>query len=348
MRASSSLVLALLCGSSVWAQSETTPHVFQLSNPDSQRAREIASAVQAMLAPPAVADSKGASITVPTAPPDMGLAQWLIEALDKPAETQDVTMDLYPGTAEDASSVAVFRLPKTEPPQTYQELVNAARTIPELTDLYPVGFAMSRGASQAQAIVARGTSQKLRMAEWFLQQLESGGPGSTAATARFPTMGNPEAMKQHPEMFPDHIEARVLFTREKLPVQQFQEIVNAIRTIPELTKVFPSTGKAAVAFDGDPDRVALAEWIFQQLDRTAPEPSAGSPTHAAPSGDTAQIFFMPGSLSEDNFRSAVIRIRTSAGLSHVFPCTETRAVVVRGTAAKLEQASTIVKEAAQQ
>ena len=341
------IVTALTVASAAWAQSDSTQHVFQLSNSDSVRAREIASAVQTMLAPQAMLDQKGTAIALPIAPPDMALAQWLIEGLDKPAEAQDVAMDLYPGTAAGAPSVAIFQLPKQEPSQTFSEIVNAARTIPEITDLYPVGFATSPTKAQPQALVARAPLRNLQMAEWFLRQLESGGPGSLAAAAKFPTMGNPEAMRQHPEMFPDHIEARVLYSREKLPVQTFQEIVNAIRTIPELTKVFPVTGKAAIALDGDPDRVALAEWLFEQLDRTAPDPSASSRSHDAPSGDTAEVFFLPALGTEDNFRGVVTRLRTATRMTHVFPCTSTRAVVVRGTPAQLSQAADIVKEAAQ-
>src|SRR5215469_5079246 len=197
-----------------------------------------------------------------------------------------------------------------------------------------------------RAIVARAAPEKLDMAEWFLRHLEAGGPGSAPAEAKFPAPVNPYALKQHPELVSDHLEARILYTRERLPVQTFQEIVNAVRTIPELTKVFPVTGKGAVALSGEPDRVSLAEWVFQQLDR--PNPALGSPTHEGVSGDTTQIFFMPVSVAEDNFRNAVNRMRTTAGMTRVFPALAPRAIVVRGTASQLNQAAEIVRSTSAQ
>ncbi len=220
-------------------QSANPPRVFQLSNGNATDAREIASVVQSILAPEVDADKQGNSITVKTGPPDFALGQWLVETLDKQVQGDSLEVDRYPGTTGNGAGVAVFRLSRKEPIQTYSEMVNAARTIPEMTDVFPLG--------NMRAIVARATPEKLEMSEWFLRHLEAGGPGSAPAEAKFSATVNPYALKQHPELVPDHLEARVLYTRERLPVQTFQEIVNAVRTIPELTKVFPVTGKGAVA-----------------------------------------------------------------------------------------------------
>lgn len=338
MRVRSSVATVIVCATAAWGQSANPPRVFQLSNGNATDAREIASVVQSILAPEVDADKQGNSITVKTGPPDFALGQWLVETLDKQVQGDSLEVDRYPGTTGNGAGVAVFRLSRKEPIQTYSEMVNAARTIPEMTDVFPLG--------NMRAIVARATPEKLEMSEWFLRHLEAGGPGSAPAEAKFSATVNPYALKQHPELVPDHLEARVLYTRERLPVQTFQEIVNAVRTIPELTKVFPVTGKGAVALTGEADRVPLAEWIFQQLDQ--PNPALGSPSHQGVSGDTAQIFFMPVSVTEDNFRNAVNRMRTTAGITRVFPALVPRAIVVRGTASQLNQASEIVRNTAAQ
>ncbi len=53
--------------------------------------------------------------------------------------------------------------------------------------------------------------------------------------------------------------------------QEFQEVVNAVRTVPELTKVFPDTTQYAIVVRGEADRVALAEKIAHDLDKPRPE-----------------------------------------------------------------------------
>ncbi len=53
--------------------------------------------------------------------------------------------------------------------------------------------------------------------------------------------------------------------------QEFQEVVNAVRTVPELTKVFPDTTQYAIVLKGEADRVALAEKIAHDLDKPRPE-----------------------------------------------------------------------------
>jgi general secretion pathway protein D len=53
--------------------------------------------------------------------------------------------------------------------------------------------------------------------------------------------------------------------------QEFQEVVNAVRTVPELTKVFPDAEQYAIVVKGEADRVALAEKIAHDLDKPRPE-----------------------------------------------------------------------------
>jgi hypothetical protein len=324
-------VAVVLCGSLAWAQPQDVQHVFQLSNSNSQKAQEIGSAVQAMLAPRALADKEGKSITLESAPANLALAQWLIGALDTPVEIQDARADRYAGATGDGSSLAIFRLANAETLQVFSEIVNAVRAIPEIREIYPV--------SRARAIVARADQDRLDAAEWIFRQLS--GPAADAAPSR-PESKSGMTGARGPQQL------RVLWTRERLPPQSFQEIVNAIRTIPELTKVFPVVGKGAVALAGEADRIAVAEWLFQQLDRPTPDPSLGSPSHDGPSGDAVQVFFMSASLSEDNFRAAVNRLRATTRSPQVFPCTSARAVVVRGTPAQLSQAGELVRDAARQ
>jgi general secretion pathway protein D len=53
--------------------------------------------------------------------------------------------------------------------------------------------------------------------------------------------------------------------------QELQEVVNAVRTVPELVKVFPDTAQYAIIVRGEADKVALAEKIVHDLDKPRPE-----------------------------------------------------------------------------
>jgi general secretion pathway protein D len=52
---------------------------------------------------------------------------------------------------------------------------------------------------------------------------------------------------------------------------EMQEVVNAVRTVPELTKVFPDVAQYAIVVRGEADKVALAEKIVHDLDKPRPE-----------------------------------------------------------------------------
>ncbi len=53
--------------------------------------------------------------------------------------------------------------------------------------------------------------------------------------------------------------------------QEMQEVVNAVRTVPELTKVFPDTAQNAIVVRGEADKVALAAKIVHDLDKPRAE-----------------------------------------------------------------------------
>ncbi len=64
---------------------------------------------------------------------------------------------------------------------------------------------------------------------------------------------------------------KVIYLHNTSSPQEFQEVVNAVRTVPELTKVFPDTAQYAIVLKGEADRVALAEKIAHDLDKPRPE-----------------------------------------------------------------------------
>ena len=122
--------------------------------------------------------------------------------------------------------------------------------------------------------------------------------------------------------------------------------MNAIRTVPELTKVFPVNEQSAVAVRGTADRIALAEWLFALLDRAAPESTAKTSAvyDFGVSPSAVRIFFLAGALTPQNYRETVNTLRTMTQATRIFPCTNSRAIAFRGTPEQLAQAEKILKD----
>ncbi|HEY1637895.1 MAG TPA: cohesin domain-containing protein [Rhizomicrobium sp.] len=82
----------------------------------------------------------------------------------------------------------------------------------------------------------------------------------------FVTMDNQNKRRDYEEQV-----LKTIYLHNVSGTTEFQEVVNAVRTVPELTKVFPDTTQYAIVLKGEADRVALAEKIAHDLDKPRPE-----------------------------------------------------------------------------
>jgi general secretion pathway protein D len=87
-----------------------------------------------------------------------------------------------------------------------------------------------------------------------------------SANTIFVTNDNPTKRRDYEEQV-----LKTIYLHNSSSPQEFQEVVNAVRTVPELTKVFPDTAQYAIVLKGEADRVALAEKIAHDLDKPRPE-----------------------------------------------------------------------------
>ena len=82
----------------------------------------------------------------------------------------------------------------------------------------------------------------------------------------FITNDNPNKRRDYEEQV-----LKTIYLQNVVSQQEFQEIGNAVRTVPELTRVFPDLAQYAIVVRGEADRVALAEKIVHDLDKPRPE-----------------------------------------------------------------------------
>jgi type II secretory pathway component GspD/PulD (secretin) len=319
-------LLAALLTFACFAQSDTD-RVFTFSEGTTPLAmQQIANAVRTV---PEITqcylDPNARTITIHADAEQVNEAQWIFDQFNSP---QALRSSSYAGTISGpANQLRIYRPSYVQKPQEYQEVVNAVRTVPGITRAFPF--------TDPNAIVLRAEVNQMAAADWLIQQLDQ--PGITPTQRASQTFQTNIA--QMPEM-------AVIYLSNISEPQAFQELVNAIRVIPQLTKVFPDTTKRAITIGGTADRVTLAQWLAAQLDKSVPLSAAQvTPAQAAPSGESAEIFFMPGTVSEDSFKQTVTTVRGAIESKGTFPCISTRALVVRGTPQQLAQAGQIVAQA---
>lgn len=64
---------------------------------------------------------------------------------------------------------------------------------------------------------------------------------------------------------------KVFYLKNVTSVQEFQEIVTAVRSATDIRRMFTATAQNAVVARGTPDQIALASKLFHDLDREKPE-----------------------------------------------------------------------------
>jgi hypothetical protein len=323
--------LAITATASAQQAGDSVTQVLSFSSADTpQTMQEITNAIRSIGELPQTSlQTASRSLTLQASQSSQALADWLFQQLDAPqsAPPQESQVDTYPGLTGSSDQLRIFRLAHPAGAQPFQEVVNAIRVLPELSKVFP--------CFSKTAIAVRGSGDQLALAEWLLKQFDQPPPlpGQTRAELQFHS-----ALSKLPEV-------RVLYFAHATTAPEQQPVVNALRILPELTHVFPVVAQDAIAMSGPADRIALAEWLFGQVDVSGPAMAAKTSTiyELAPGSDVAQVFFLPGSIMAQNFQELVTNVRAIAPNVRTFPNTLTCTLAVRGTPAQLAQAGQILK-----
>jgi hypothetical protein len=333
MRIHSLALLSLAAGACALAQQTggSVTQVLSFSISDTPQAmQEITNAIRSLAElPQASLETSVRTLTIEAAPSGEALAGWLLRELDTPqaSPSQDPQVASYAGLTDASDQLRVFRLANPVGAQPFQELVNSIRVVPDMSKVFP---SFAKGA-----IAVRGTADQLALAEWLFKQLDQppAAPGQTRAEQQFHS-----ALTNLPEV-------RVLYFAHASTAIERQPVVNAVRVIPELTHVFPVMAQGAIAMSGPADRIALAEWLFGQVDISAPAMAAKTSAayELTPGSDVAQVFFLPGAVMAQSFQELAASVKAIAPNMRTFPNTLTSTLAVRGTPAQLAQAGQILK-----
>jgi len=268
------------------------------------------------------------TLTIAAATPgQVAMAVWLFNLLDRPAGAQPspapgqtAAINTYPVTGSSAV-VRVFYLADSEAPKDIQEIVNTIRTIPEMTRVIQ--------CTSIKAVVLRGTADQVAVAEWLIQKLD------LPATAQ-PVTHAPGAVEYLMPGVRDNT-IRVFYLTNTPTPQGLQDVTNATRTIPEITRVITRSSLRAITVRGPADEVAAAAWLINLLDQPASAGPAGQPGTPAqyqmpgPAFGVARVFYLTHTGTPQGLQEITNAVRTTAQIQRAILCSGPRALALRGT-----------------
>ncbi|MFN0170819.1 MAG: hypothetical protein ACKV22_30740 [Bryobacteraceae bacterium] len=125
--------------------------------------------------------------------------------------------------------------------------------------------------------------------------------------------------------------------------QGFQEIATLIRSMTDIRKLsFEETPKG-LAVSGTPGQVALAEWLFYELDQSGDRQLPWREYRISDDGtDSVRLFYLKHSRKPEQLQEVATVVRTTAEIRRLFTCNGPNAIAARGTAEQMRLAEWLV------
>ena len=314
------------------ALAQSPDRVFHFANTQTAGFQQVALAIRTITeAPQVTVDDAAATLQVQGTADQLAMADWLFTALDKPAVGQPPAQHAassdypVPGSQE---VVRVYYLAHSETPQSLQEMLNITRSNAEIQRAFV--------CAGPKALALRGTTGQLGVAGFLIDALDkpTDQPNQHSMTAAFTTP------------FPQAPVTRVFYLANAINPQQVQEFINMTRSVSDMQRVFPYNSLKALALRGTADQMALAEWLFNAIDKPVPQTfqHTASAEYLVPEASgfripVVRIYFLAHAETAQSLQEIVNVVRSTADVQRVYPYHALKAVTVRGTAAQVALAS---------
>ena len=228
-----------------------------------------------------------------------------------------------------------FTFAHTQEHRFMQEMVNLLRGVAEIQRV-------AAEPSQRTMTVA-GNPDQLALATWLFTELDRQASRPAALQVRDNMFSDPRASA-----------VKILSPAHIANAQQAQEAINGIRSIAEVQRCVALSGPGAIVIRGNPEQVALAEWIVGELDRSM---SGARPTGARQYNypDSAlqiverrttavRIYYPAAASTPVDIQEMINGIRAIAEAQRVVGFTATGAIIARSSTEQAELMDWLVKE----
>ena len=131
-------------------------------------------------------------------------------------------------------------------------------------------------------------------------------------------------------------------------IQDMQEIATTVRTISDIRHMSSDPEEKTLTMRGSAVQIALAEWLFNDLDK----PASTRPTQVSTpeyrvsdsADDRAQVFYLTHTETMQHLQEVATTVRSIVGTRTLFTYNALRAVVVRGTSGELALAGWLLND----
>jgi type II secretory pathway component GspD/PulD (secretin) len=126
------------------------------------------------------------------------------------------------------------------------------------------------------------------------------------------------------------------------------EIATAVRYISDLRPVSVDRTQRTLTLRGTASQVALAEWLFNELDQpvnrqTAAHDSVAHEYHLSGiADDVVRVFYLANAQTSQQFQEVAVMVRTMADIRRLFTYNAPRAIALRGTAGQVAFADWLI------
>ena len=199
--------------------------------------------------------------------------------------------------------------------------------------------------SSRQDLVAGGPDTKIAVVEWLFDLLDKPANVMPDDTIHeFRPNGNPS------EVF------RVFYIKHSRSRGALGEIATLLRSITETRLLFTYYPIGAVVVDDISTKVAIQEWLVNELDQPLDAPAPVQQARAKelheyrPSGtsdDVVRIFYLPDTPTVAEFQRLVTSVRTDSNVRRLFTYNALRAAVLRDTEDRIVTAGKLFEERTQ-
>lgn len=273
-----------------------------------------------------VPDAASKAVTTSGSAAKLAIADWLAPRLDGATGT---TPEIYqvPGTADDV--VGIIDASGAQTPAALQELINVLRTAADINRVFPF--------NPTKSIVVRAAGERVRLASWLVGQLLSppaSSPAEFLLASDFPR--NPQKR------------IHLYILQKATSAAALQEMVNNLRTVADINRVFPFQQTHALVARGNDESIAICDWLVCALDKAPPGGGEAS-QHVQilspyPTEGEERVLYLPAATSQAEVQQLINRIRTDTGMNRVWASDTAKAIALRGNAAQVAKAEQIVRD----
>jgi hypothetical protein len=129
--------------------------------------------------------------------------------------------------------------------------------------------------------------------------------------------------------------------------RELQEIATNIRGITEIPQVSIDDAQRTLTLHGTAAQIALAEWLLNQWDNSAPAQPPDNPAahqYRMSSDDMVQVFHLAHAPTPQILQAMATDVRTVANIRRLFTYTESSIMTARGDASQLALAQWLVNQ----